>query len=93
MNMMHPHLLLALFMTVNLGQVFAADGFPPAQWPVKCSHKNKTFELFFNSVSGDITEDDMSVSFKTTQGKIIPLPTGSCDTARMIPESALWKIR
>lgn len=74
MNMMQPHLLLALFMTVNLGQVFAADGFPPAQWPVKCSHKNKTFELFFNSASGDISEDDMSVSFKTTQGKIIPLP-------------------
>ena len=66
--------LLTLGALATFNAVSGAHDYPPAQWSVKCSHNNKTFELIFKSASGDVAEDDMSVSIKTTSGKIASLP-------------------
>lgn len=66
--------LLILFVVALPNPISAANAFPPAQWSVKCFHNNKAFELMFKSASGDAAEDDMSVSIKTTSGKIVTLP-------------------
>ena len=73
MNRMILLTQLTLGVLAAFNVVSGAQDFPPAQWSVKCSLENKAFEVFFKSASGDAAEDDMSVSIKTTRGKIVPL--------------------
>lgn len=66
-------LFFATMLLACVTAVAAADAYPGPEWSVKCKHKTKHFELLFNSPSGDITEDDMQVSLRTSKGRVVKL--------------------
>lgn len=68
-----PLFILALAVLIKAGLAGAGEGFPPANLNIKCSHNTKSFELIFSSASGDVSEDDMAVSIKTTRGETVKL--------------------
>lgn len=61
------------FVLIVISTPIVADTNSNPGWSASCQHKQKHFDIRFQSVSGDITEDDMQVQLRSSRGNTVKL--------------------